>query len=519
MSTFLSRRALIWTIGIAMLFGVYVWGLTGNPPGFYVDESGLSYNAYLISKTGAGEFGARWPLFFQIFTGGFTQYSNPTQIYLLAAVFWLFGPSILAARLAAAASVFGASLLLGLLAGRVSGKREIGFILGALALVTPWLFEVSRLALETFFYPMAVVLFLWSVHMANRKERWSWLNITAIAFALTLLTYSYTIGRLLGPLLAFGLISFAFERKNIFAVVKTWVLYAITLIPLISFGRNNPGLTTRFYLLSYIKPESSYFEIIYQFIIRFFEDLNPVRMLFTGDTNPRHHIPDALGSIYIGVFLLALLGSIIIVLHKRYDAWWRLIAFGLAASVVPGALTVDKFHTLRMIAFPIFALMLTVPALEWLLNDGELADDAADEDNSSKPVNKNFLTLHTRKLILGFVLIFVTFEASYFHWKYYHEGGKRGYVFDAAYKQLYDEATAQPNRPIYLIDNYWGPAYIHSFWYATVEGRSTDEFIHLPYGKPAPAGGVVISTERDCSGCQMIDRSGDYILYISTREK
>ena len=93
------KRSLILILTIALLFFVYVWGIDGNPPGFYIDESGLSYNAYLVSRTGAGEFGSPGTLYFQIYTGGYTQYANPTQIYLLAAVFWLFGPSILAGRL------------------------------------------------------------------------------------------------------------------------------------------------------------------------------------------------------------------------------------------------------------------------------------------------------------------------------------------------------------------------------------------------------------------------------------
>src|SRR5262252_3338452 len=106
-------------------------------------------------------------------------------------------PSILTARVFAAFWVFAACLLLGYLAKRISGKRRIGIIVGTLALMTPWLFEVSRLVLETFFYPMAVVLFLSAVHCAQKKERWGWLNIVAIAATLALVTYTYSIGRLL----------------------------------------------------------------------------------------------------------------------------------------------------------------------------------------------------------------------------------------------------------------------------------------------------------------------------------
>jgi DNA-binding beta-propeller fold protein YncE len=77
----------------------YTSGLSHNPPGFYIDESAIAYNAYLVSRTGAGESGTRFPLYFQMFSEGFTQYVSPTQVYLLALVFRFVPPSILAARI------------------------------------------------------------------------------------------------------------------------------------------------------------------------------------------------------------------------------------------------------------------------------------------------------------------------------------------------------------------------------------------------------------------------------------
>ena len=55
------RRLL--TLGVLIaLFALYTAGNTKNPPGFYMDESATAYNAYLISRTGHGEFGPRFPL-------------------------------------------------------------------------------------------------------------------------------------------------------------------------------------------------------------------------------------------------------------------------------------------------------------------------------------------------------------------------------------------------------------------------------------------------------------------------
>lgn len=512
-------RPAIFSIAVGVFFLIYITGITTNPPGFYVDESGLAYNAYLVSTTGAGEFGLRFPLYFQLYTDGFTQYSNPTQIYLLALIFKIFGPGILIARFLAAASVFAASLLLGALATRISGRREIGIIVGSFALLTPWLFEVGRLVLETFFYPMAVVLFLWAVYNAQRKDKWTWAGILSVLSTLTLLTYSYTIGRLLGPLLALSLISFAVTRVRLFSIFKTWVLYGLTLIPLAVFIWQNPEITTRFNLLSYIKPESSYFEIFFRFAGRFVEDFNPIKLIVTGDINPRHHLPDALGSFFAIALILAVAGIVIVLIRHRSDPWRRFVLLGLLASVVPGALTVDSLHTLRMIACPIFLLLLMVPALE-LLFENKASEVEVDQVNISEVINKSakasIFPVPLRHGILAVILTCTVLEASYFYWKYYQEGQNRREYFDADYKPLYDAAVEQPNRPIYLVDD-WQPAYIHSFWYATLEGRDIGEFIHLPYRRRPPAGVVVISSEQNCTHCTRIRRSGDYMLYETTR--
>lgn len=516
-------RGLVWAGLIVLVFFLYTFGISQNPPGFYVDESGIAYNAYLVTKTGAGEFGSRFPLFFKFYTGGFTQYANPVSVYLLAFVFWLFGPGILLARLLAAVSMYAASLLLGVLAARISGKKTIGYIMAPTALLTPWLFEVGRLMLETFFYPMAVVLFLLTIYRVHKKREWSWSDCVVVALTLALLTYTYTIGRLLGPLLALGLLFFAANKQRLLAIFKTWLIYGVTLIPLILFRLQNPDLTTRFSLLSYIKPESTPSEIAVNFVSRFLQDVNPVSLLVYGDTNQRHHLAGALGSMFFATFILALIGIVVILIRHRRDAWWQFVFYGLAVSVVPGALTVDKFHTLRMIAYPVFLLLLTVPALEWLLEKPESAQPENDETFRDKRVKSKFsfsgraFRHPGRRLILAVLLIATMAEASYFHWQYQREGHKRGYFFDEAYKEIYDDAVALPNRPIYLVDGVMGPGYMHAFWYAALEGRSIDEFIHPQYGAPVPAGVIVISTEQNCSNCQILNRKGDYIFYKTNK--
>src|SRR4030095_15648259 len=86
-------RILVCITAVILLFRLYTWGVSQNPPGFYLDESATAYNAYLVSRTGAGEFGPQFPILFQEYAEESPTYINPLTIYLLAIVFRFFPPS------------------------------------------------------------------------------------------------------------------------------------------------------------------------------------------------------------------------------------------------------------------------------------------------------------------------------------------------------------------------------------------------------------------------------------------
>ena len=133
------------------------------------------------------------------------------------------------ARVFAASWVFAACVMLGFLANRISGQRRIGIIVGAIAIITPWLFEVSRLVMETYFYPMALVLFLLALFQ-RRKRRAGVGYGRVLAVTLALLTYTYTIGRLLGLLMArAGVLCHVARAAG--ECDQTWIVFGATLVP------------------------------------------------------------------------------------------------------------------------------------------------------------------------------------------------------------------------------------------------------------------------------------------------
>jgi hypothetical protein len=179
--------------------------------------------------------------------------------------------------------------------------------------------------------------------------------------------------------------------------------------------------------------------------------------------------------------------------------------------VLPGALTNDPFHTGRMIAYPVFLLVLTVPALSWLI-------DQSGESAGTRSLKRNpgwWLGLSGKRVALIVLLAGTIGQAIFFQMRFWRDGYDRPYAWDLTYKEVYDQAVAQPSRPIYLEDGKWGPGYIHALWYATLEGRNTSEFVHLPYRGQPPAGAIVISSAAACRRCEVILDTGQYSLYRS----
>src|SRR5436309_8304922 len=251
-----SLRISLCVAVLALLFCLCTWGISQNPRGFYFDESATAYNAYLVSRTGAGEFGPRFPVLFQQFAVSNATYMNPLAIYLLAIVFRLLPPSIPVARTFAAFWMFAACLLLGVLAKRISGQRKIGIIVAGTALLTPWFFEIGRLVWDAHFSAFTIVLFLLAAYRIQGKDRWNWRDIAMVAGSLAVITYGYLSGRVLAPAFALGLLFFATTKHRILGVLKIWLAYAITLVPLILFNRSHSGvLTKRLWEVTYIKTD------------------------------------------------------------------------------------------------------------------------------------------------------------------------------------------------------------------------------------------------------------------------
>lgn len=473
---------------------LYARALTTNPAGFYVDESSIAYNAHLIAQTGHDEHGVAWPLYFR----AFGDYKNPVYIYLLAGIFRVTGPSILVARLLSAFLGFAGALLVGLLAWRVTKQRPVTLLATMTALLTPWLFELGRVVVEVALYPLLIGLLLLLVHRVSHKETWVWVDNLALAFALALLTYTYSIGRLLGPLLALGLLLFL-TRRRVWSIVTTWVLYGLSLIPLFLFQRSHPGaLSARYQLITFITPQTSYAGDALEFVKHYLGNINPWKMAVSGDPNAFQ-----IASVYgvgpvLAVALIMMLASVVLLVRKsRPGSWWRYVVYGLLVSFVPASLTQDYFHTLRLAAAPVFMLALAIPAFEWISAEG---------------------FRFRRAIMLGSITL-ILLQGLFFQWKYDATAqiSRRLDLFDYDYPStILPMAIAKSGeKPVFIADAPPIPGYIQAFWYATIQRIPHEKFTVLPIDAAAPDASMVITTEDTCPRCEVLFKRWPYTVYIA----
>jgi hypothetical protein len=448
----------------------------------------------MIASRGCDENGVAWPLYFQ----AFGDYKNPVYIYLLAGLFRLTGPGIFAARALSAGAVVLAAMVLGFLAMRLTRSRVVALLITTITLLTPWLFELAHVAVEVALYPLVLALFLFALQRVAGKMKWSALDVVSLAATLALITYTYSIGRVLGPLLAAGLVLF-WTRTRWTQILATWCAYAVTAIPMLVFAVNHPdALSQRFKIITYLRPETGLIEGTWEFVRHYVRNINPWRLLITGDPN-RDQIVHLFGSYQFlaATFVCTIIGLVLIWRRHRRDPWWRFVLYACAASLVPASLTNGHFHMLRLVAVPVLLLLLAVPGIGWLVEKGGT---------------------RARSVLLAVILGLTLAQAALFQFRYNQSAtnARRVHLFDGEYREkIFRPALASQASPIYIADALWIPGYIQAYWYGTLEGIDLQRFVRLPPADAPPVGAVVIGTEENCPGCEVLAAANPYTLYIA----
>ena len=450
-----------------------------NPPGFAQDESSIAYNACQIARHGVDEHDVAYPLYFR----AFGEYKNPVYIYALAGVFKCLAPSNLVARRLSAALVLAAVFLLAWLAWAISRSMAVAAITLLTAAATPNLFEISRLAFEVAAYPLVLALFLIAAYAAFRRERWSAGLVVALASTLIALTFAYSIGRLHAPLLLALFIVLTANRSGRLPLVVLVALYVgLAVVPVVVFNASHDGaLTERFRRLSYVpalrEQPAELFAALEQHAV---QNLAPLGYALVGDPNERHHVKGSGGSMLLMSFILAAIGAAVTL--PRRDRWWWFVAGGTILSVVPAVLTNDVYHSLRLVPYPMFLIVLSIPALDLLLRG--------------------------KRLIAATLLLLGLAQALWFFSVFEVNGAKRTNEFDAGFRGVFADALAQ-RAPLYVSHS----VFMQAYWYGAQRGLDRTFFQVGWDPAAAPKGSVVIGNEPPCAGCAVIRRQGTFTAY------
>lgn len=342
-------------------FGQRFFNVASNPPSLNWDEISHGYNAFSLLKTGADEWGMKFPLIFR----AFGDYKLPLYIYLTAIPVYFLGLTATSVRLV---SVLAGTLAIPgiyLLTRKLfPNKKSLPFLSAFLLAINPWHFFISRPALEANLALTLVIFGFWALLKALKNPKFYLLSSLLLGLSL----HTYNVSRVFVPLMLivffviyrpkFKLERFRIISISIFTLFLSIVGYQVlsgtgtaryskisilsdaavyqlglaradsSLPPLISKLRYNRPL---YFLTEFTKYYVSYFSpsFIYQSQGAQYQFAIPGKNLFT-----------------LPVTILSLIGGAYLILRRRSKSMFFLFSW-LLISPVGAALTADPPQAIR----------------------------------------------------------------------------------------------------------------------------------------------------------------------------
>ena len=340
-AAFISAAAGLLTVASILHF----WGISSVPPGFFSDESSHSYNAYCIARTGADEYGVRYPLFFR----SFGEFKDPVMVYSLVPVMKVFGLQRWAARIPSGLYLIASSVAFTLLVQWYCQNKWLSLLSGFCFSVIPWGFAGTRWT--TPYSPMLLGMtsgwLLTLLALEKRSYRHAIGAGTAWAFAM----YSYSVGRPMTVLLLICFVISCFrELKTQWRVglvlVGCWVVCLTPLI--VAVARTPEALTSRFQILSVFQDNPGLGTIIFRVGSRYLEYFSPRFLFLRGDPNLRHHTRFG-GELFRFLFPMVVAGLYCLVRRVRTQPSYRFLGLGLVVFPIAASLTGDRWHSGRSV--------------------------------------------------------------------------------------------------------------------------------------------------------------------------
>lgn len=349
------------TAGLLLLTTfLHFWRIGDLPPGFYIDESSTSYNAWCIAKTGSDENGNAHPIFFP-FEG---QYQDPVLIYSQALLVKFFGLRKSVVRVPSAIFSILAAVMFALLTYEYCRNRWLSALGGWLFSISPWVFPVSRTASGAYTSMLLGVVAGWLFALRGLRKSSSIYGVgSGVAWALV--AYSYHAGRPVALLLlAAMMIAF---RGTVISSWRVWLAlwssFAVCLAPMMARFISAPEvLTARFEATSILHGNPASLEIVGRFASRYLDYFCPRFLFLAGDSNLRHHTGCG-GEMFAFLVPVMIVGLWHATRMVRRAPPYRFLVFGLLCYPAVAALTYDRMHSMRSVnGLPFLLLVAMVGA-------------------------------------------------------------------------------------------------------------------------------------------------------------
>jgi len=428
----LKNKNLILVIVIFITFFLRFYKLEQNPPGLYVDEVSLGYNAYSILKTGKDEYGNFLPLFFR----SFNTYNPAFSVYTLVPSVAIFGLNEFAIRFPSVLLGSISILLTYLLVNKLFKNKNLSLAASFLFAISPWHLHFSRFYHEAnlmiFFSLLGLVLFFYS------KNRPFFLMSSATVFGISLNT-SHS-AKLWVPL--FLIIIAWYFKKEIRKLGKKLVypilILAIFTIPIIL---NFQKTLIRPVSVSIFNQKG---DVIENLVSSYLSHFSPNFLFIRGDYFGRHSVP-GMGELYVFELPLIVLG--LIKLIRQNDRPSKFLLTWLLIAPIPASLATPTPHAGRSLTFlPTWSIIAAVG-----LN--------------------NLLSLKIRQylkgiFITGLLAVAVYNIITYFHLYYKHYPKEKAIDWSDGHKEMAKYVgSVYDNYERIVITKYWGHPYIYLLFY------------------------------------------------------
>lgn len=346
-----KRNELIFILIILLAFFLRFFNLSNSPPGLYVDEAAVGYNAFSLLKTGRDEYGKVFPVFFR----SFGDYKMPLNFYLTAIPIFLFGLNVFSVRLLSAFLGSITTILIYLLAGRFFKEMKGGFSLisAFIYAISPWSIFISRVCFEgnLALFLLLLALFLQLKALEEKSRKLMYIS----TFTYILSAYSYHTERFIAP----GIMLFVFLvkyrgsfKKNIKNIAVQFIFLFLFLVPQLTLFFSAAGQAR-------IKALAIEGNLINNFFSLYGSYFSSRNLFFAPDPDLQRSYPEV--SVFFSWMAIPFLIGIFELLRKKTGRNQIIFYFLIIFSPLPAALARDPFSTYR--SYPLIFPFVLIIAL------------------------------------------------------------------------------------------------------------------------------------------------------------